>query len=51
MGLVMARTTIALDQATRDKLRRLGRKGETYDAILRRLIEAYTGRAVEFEQL
>ncbi len=31
-------TTIPLEKETRDRLRSLGRKGETYDRILRRLI-------------
>ena len=31
-------TTIPLETETRDRLRSLGRKGETYDRILRRLI-------------
>jgi hypothetical protein len=34
----MATTTIPLDKETRDRLRLLGRKGETYDQILRRLM-------------
>jgi len=32
-------TTIPLSPDTRDALKRLGAKGETYDAILRRLIQ------------
>lgn len=32
-------TTIQIQKATRDELRRLGRKGETYDQLLVRLIE------------
>lgn len=31
-------TTIPLEKETRDRLRALGRKGETYDQILMRLI-------------
>jgi hypothetical protein len=34
----MATTTILLEKATRDRLRLLGRKGETYDQILKRLM-------------
>ncbi|MEM3085760.1 MAG: hypothetical protein QXO51_08505 [Halobacteria archaeon] len=34
----MAETTIPLSKATRDRLRALGAKGETYDAILNRLM-------------
>ena len=32
-------TTIQISKMTRDQLRRLGRKGETYDQVLNRLIE------------
>ena len=32
-------TTIQISKMTRDKLRHLGRKGETYDQVLWRLIE------------
>jgi hypothetical protein len=34
----MATTTIPLEKGTRDRLRSLGRKGETYDQILKRLM-------------
>ncbi|HLM90539.1 MAG TPA: hypothetical protein VK424_00560 [Thermoplasmata archaeon] len=33
-------TTIQLDVATRDQLRSLGHKGETYDSVIRRLLKA-----------
>lgn len=33
-------TTIPLRKATRDRLKELGAKGETYDAILNRLMDA-----------
>jgi len=33
-------TTIPLEAKTRDRLRSLGKKGETYDQILRRLISS-----------
>lgn len=42
-------TTIPLSKATRDRLRSLGRKGETYDELLNRLMDAYGSRTVEFE--
>lgn len=42
-------TTIPLTKATRDKLRALGKKGETYDELLNRLIAVYVNRTVEFE--
>ncbi len=32
-------TCIRISEETREKLKRLGRKGETYDDIIRRLIE------------
>lgn len=32
-------TTVSLDEETKEMLRRLGRKGESYDEIIRRLIE------------
>lgn len=34
----MATTTIPVEKETRDRLRSLGRKGETYDEILKRLL-------------
>jgi len=34
----MATTTIPLEKDTRDRLRLLGKKGETYDQILNRLM-------------
>jgi hypothetical protein len=40
----MARTTIVLDTKTRDKLKDLGKKGETYEQILVRLIESFYDR-------
>lgn len=42
-------TTIPLTKRTRDRLRQLGRKGETYDELLRRLMDAYEEKLVEFE--
>lgn len=42
-------TTIPLTKSTRDRLRALGRKGETYDELLNRLMDAYGSRTVEFE--
>ena len=34
-------TTIQLTPITRDKLKDLGKKGETYDEIILRVIKAY----------
>jgi hypothetical protein len=34
-------TTIPLTKSTRDRLRELGAKGETYDALLNRLVDFY----------
>ena len=33
------KTTIELSKETRDMLKDMGKKGETYDSIIRRLIE------------
>lgn len=46
-------TTIPLKKATRDRLRAFGRKGESYDALLHRLMDGYDdARAVvRFEQV
>ena len=37
-------TTIRIELDTRDKLRRLGKKGDTYDEIINALIEAATSQ-------
>lgn len=42
-------TTIPLLKPTRDRLRTIGKKGETYDQLVNRLIDVYEGRTVEFE--
>lgn len=34
----MSKTTIPLEEKTRDRLKRFGMKGETYDDICRRLL-------------
>ncbi len=34
----MGKTSIQIEEETRDKLRKLGIKGETYDQIINRLI-------------
>lgn len=34
-------TTIPLRKPTRDRLRAMGRKGESYDALINRLIDGY----------
>jgi len=44
-------TTIPLLKPTRDRLRALGHKGETYDALLNRLMDIYVNRTVEFERV
>ena len=36
--VVVRRTTLAVSPKTKTKLQRLGRKGESYDDILRRLL-------------
>ncbi len=35
----MSDTTIPITKKTRDRLKELGRKGETYDQLIRRLIK------------
>jgi hypothetical protein len=42
-------TTIPLTKLTRDRLRSLGKKGESYDVLLNRLMDVYVNRTVEFE--
>ena len=39
-----ASTTIALSMETRDRLKDLGKKGETYDTIINRLIDLSVGK-------
>lgn len=34
-------TTISLDEDTRDQLKKLGEKGESYDDIVKQLIDQY----------
>ena len=43
-------TTIQISKMTRDQLRQLGRKGETYDQVLHRLIEI-AGKAAFFRDI
>jgi predicted DNA-binding protein len=43
-------TTIQLEPETRERLKRLGEKGETYNEIILRLISVYEGRIAELEQ-
>ncbi len=40
----MSLTTIPISTETRDRLKRLASKGETYDTLLRRLIESVETR-------
>ena len=45
-------TTIRVEHSTATLLRRLGRKGETYDRIIRRLIAEAQGMSIEdFEEI
>lgn len=37
------KTTIEISKETREQLKELGKKGETYDSIIRRLIESKKG--------
>lgn len=43
---MMTTTTIPVSTEVRDQLKRLASKGETYDALLRRLIEDAEARLV-----
>ena len=43
-------TTIPLTKTTRDRLRSAGRKGESYDALINRLLDRSDG-VVEFEEV
>jgi hypothetical protein len=38
-------TTIPIDKSVRDELKNLGKKGETYNTIIRRLIDSYNERS------
>ena len=46
-------TTIPLRKPTRDRLRAMGRKGESYDALLHRLMDGYDDlkATVSFERV
>lgn len=47
---VMA-TTISVDEDTRDQLKKLGEKGESYDDIVKQLIDQYIeGRYQKLEE-
>lgn len=39
--MVVQRTTVELDVTTREKLKELGKKSETYDKLVNRLIDFY----------
>ena len=41
MGNDLSRTTIVVDTSTRDKLKKFGTKGETYEEIILRLMKHY----------
>lgn len=36
---VLAKTSVQVEEETRDKLKAIGRKGESYDAIILRLLK------------
>jgi predicted CopG family antitoxin len=42
----MSKTTILVETDTRDRLRKLGMKGQSYDELIRSLIEQHKGRTV-----
>ena len=39
IGIMASTTTIAVSSDTKDILRKMGEKGESYDAIIRKLIQ------------
>jgi len=43
MGEIMQTTTIQLGEKNRDVLKSIGKKGETYDQIMTRLLKHYLG--------
>lgn len=47
----MARTTISLQKETRDRLKALGQKGETYDELVNRLIDHFEEAQEEEEEI
>lgn len=46
----MGRTTIPLEKDTRDRLKELGSKGETYDDLVNRLIDHWEEAQEEDEE-
>ena len=44
-------TTIPIQKLTRDRLRNVGRKGESWDKLLNRLLDEREGNPVEFERV
>ena len=47
----MSVTTIKITPETRDRLKAVGMKGETYDALLNRLIDEVQARLVRVERI
>lgn len=43
--VTLGKTTIQLEEQTRDRLKSFGRKGESYDDIVIRLMDHYEGKA------
>ena len=41
----LAKTTIQLEEETRDRLKGFGKKGESYDDIVIRLMDNYEGKS------
>jgi predicted CopG family antitoxin len=46
----MSQTTIQISKETREKLKKFGRKGETYDEVIKNLIEI-SRKAMFFNEL
>ena len=50
-GETVSVTTIKITPETRDRLKAVGMKGETYDALLNRLIDEVQARLVRIERI
>jgi len=43
-------TLIPIKKSTRERLKKVGRKGETYDQIINKLIDIFEKKQVRFEK-
>ncbi|KYK29534.1 hypothetical protein AYK20_05165 [Thermoplasmatales archaeon SG8-52-1] len=49
LGVLMTNTTISITQETKKALLELGKKGETYDSIIRKLIKRFAWKKLDEE--